>query len=65
MVLIISVCFFKMNKLNEVLFVMEIVELKIEGSIRIFLGVYMIENDILSFMNVFEFVYKEIKELLK
>ncbi|SLF02834.1 cysteine desulfurase NifS [Mycobacteroides abscessus subsp. massiliense] len=54
-----------MNKLNEVLLAMEITESKIEGSIRISLGAHTTENDILSFMNAFETVYKEIKELLK
>ena len=53
------------NKLNEVLLAMEIAESKIEGSIRISLGAHTTENDILSFMNAFESVYKEIKELLK
>ena len=59
-----SACSSKMNKLNEVL-LMEIAESKIEGSIRISLGAHTTENDILSFMNAFESVYKEIKELLK
>ena len=60
-----SACSSKMNKLNEVLLAMEIAESKIEGSIRISLGAHTTENDILSFMNAFESVYKEIKELLK
>ena len=60
-----SACSSKMNKLNEVLLAMEITESKIEGSIRISLGAHTTENDILSFMNAFETVYKEIKELLK
>jgi len=60
-----SACSSKMNKLNEVLLAMEIEESKIEGSIRISLGAHTTENDILSFMNAFETVYKEIKELLK
>lgn len=60
-----SACSSKMNKLNEVLLAMEIAESKIEGSIRISLGAHTTENDILSFMNAFETVYKEIKELLK
>ena len=60
-----SACSSKMNKLNEVLLAMEIEESKIEGSIRISLGAHTTENDILSFMNAFESVYKEIKELLK
>ena len=44
---------------------MEIAESKIEGSIRISMGVHTTEEDIQRFKEVFEEVYEEVKELLK
>lgn len=60
-----SACSSKRGKLNEVLLAMGIPDARIEGSIRISMGVHTTEEDIQRFKEVFEQVYEEVKELLK
>ncbi|EEE49094.1 cysteine desulfurase family protein [Staphylococcus capitis] len=60
-----SACSSKRGKLNEVLLAMGVPDARIEGSIRISMGVHTTEEDIQRFKEVFEQVYEEIKELLK
>ena len=60
-----SACSSKRGKLNEVLLAMGVPDARIEGSIRISMGVHTTEEDIQRFKEVFEQVYEEVKELLK
>jgi len=60
-----SACSSKRGKLNEVLLAMGVPDARIEGSIRISMGVHTTEEDIQRFKEVFEEVYEEVKELLK
>ena len=60
-----SACSSKRGKLNEVLLAMGVPDTRIEGSIRISMGVHTTEEDIQRFKEVFEQVYEEVKELLK
>lgn len=60
-----SACSSKRGKLNEVLLAMGVPDTRIEGSIRISMGVHTTEQDIQRFKEVFEQVYEEVKELLK
>lgn len=60
-----SACSSKRGKLNEVLLAMGVPDARIEGSIRISMGVHTTEEDIQRFKEVFEQVYEEFKELLK
>ncbi|MEJ7179322.1 cysteine desulfurase family protein [Staphylococcus capitis] len=60
-----SACSSKRGKLNEVLLEMGVPDARIEGSIRISMGVHTTEEDIQRFKEVFEEVYEEVKELLK
>lgn len=60
-----SACSSKRGKLNEVLLAMGVPDTRIEGSIRISMGVHTTEGDIQRFKEVFEQVYEEVKELLK
>lgn len=60
-----SACSSKRGKLNEVLLAMGVPDTRIEGSIRISMGVHTTEEDIQKFKEVFEQVYEEVKELLK
>ncbi|MGX0262917.1 cysteine desulfurase family protein [Staphylococcus capitis] len=60
-----SACSSKCGKLNEVLLAMGVPDARIEGSIRISMGVHTTEEDIQRFKEVFEQVYEEVKELLK
>lgn len=60
-----SACSSKRGHLNEVLLSMGISESRIEGSIRISMGALTTKDEIQTFKEVFENVYKEMKELLK
>lgn len=60
-----SACSSKRGKLNEVLLAMGISDSRIEGSIRISMGVHTTKEEIQAFKKVFEQVYEEVKELLK
>lgn len=60
-----SACSSKRGKLNEVLLAMGVPDARIEGSIRISMGVHTTEEDIQRFKEVFEEVFEEVKELLK
>lgn len=60
-----SACSSKRGKLNEVLLAMGVPDARIEGSIRISMGVHTTEEDIQRFKEVFEEVYEKVKELLK
>ena len=60
-----SACSSKRGKLNEVLLALGVPDARIEGSIRISMGVHTTEEDIQRFKEVFEQVYEEVKELLK
>ncbi|MCM3294410.1 cysteine desulfurase family protein [Staphylococcus capitis] len=60
-----SACSSKRGKLNEVLLAMGVPDARIEGGIRISMGVHTTEEDIQRFKEVFEEVYEEVKELLK
>lgn len=60
-----SACSSKRGKLNEVLLAMGVFDSRIEGSIRISMGVHTTEEEIQAFKKVFEQVYEEVKELLK